>query len=222
MKRQRLSVLWLLVLLPVVLGLGGNAAGAAQGGHGGGAGHAPVGGVGPGFGPRVGGYGYGYGRYGRGCWDYPGWCGFGLGLGLGYGLACDYPWYPDAYGYPVYVPYPYPYPYPPAGPVAVQGSPAPSGGTDVVFDVRVPPDASVWINGIRATQTGPQREFVSAGLTLGRTYTFTIDARWTGPDGKVAAFQQRLTVQGGDRRTVDFTTPAAVLTATPTPDRSTH
>jgi uncharacterized protein (TIGR03000 family) len=76
--------------------------------------------------------------------------------------------------------------------------------------VCVPAEAAVWINGVRATQTGPLREFVSSGLAPGRTYTFTVAARWTGPDGQVADAQRRVTVQGGEHRTVDFTTPAAV------------
>jgi uncharacterized protein (TIGR03000 family) len=228
MNRRCLWILPLLVLmlLPVVLDRGGSAAHAGQGGHGGGAGHTGIGPVGQGFGP----HGGWYGGYGRGCWGYPGWCGVGLGLGLGCGLAYGYP-YDDYYGYPLYgPPYPYPVPYP----VVVQGTAPPPGGacagpppaqlgdSDVFLNVRVPPEATVWINGVKATQTGPHREFVSSGLVPGSSYTFTVLARWTGPDGQMVELQRRIPVQGGERRTVDFTQPATAPTEAPVMDRATH
>jgi uncharacterized protein (TIGR03000 family) len=215
MLRPRIPILaWLLAA--VVLGRGSSAAQAApQEGHGGGAGHAPAAPVcGPGFrggfghGPRFRGY---YGYYG-----YPGWFGVGLGAGFGYGWWAGYPYYPYGYGYPVYVdalPGLPPSACPPTGPVAAQGPTAPGPirltDADVLLSIRVPPDATVQINGVPTTQNGPRREFVSSGLAPGRTYTFVVTARWTGPNGQAVELQRRIPVQGGERRNVDFTLPSS-------------
>lgn len=190
------------------------------GGHGGGAGHA-LGGYGgirgypAGF---RGGYGYGFYRY-PGFFGYP-WYGFGFGLGLGYGLGYGYgygyPYYPYAGGYPVNVSPGYGPPPPAAYPVAGQGtaSAVPAGpgpatpmrltDSDMLLSIRVPPDAVVRINGEKTSQNGPRREFLSSGLSPGRTYTFVVTARWTGPNGQAVQLEQRVQVQGGERRNVDF------------------
>jgi uncharacterized protein (TIGR03000 family) len=79
--------------------------------------------------------------------------------------------------------------------------------SDVLLNIRVPADAIVQINGALTTQNGPRREFISSGLAPGRTYTFVVTARWTGPDGQATKLEQRIHVQGGERRNVDFLTP---------------
>lgn len=214
MVRHGLPVLaWMLAT--VVLGLGSSAAGTAGEGHGAGAGHVlrdfHGGWYGPGF---------------RGYYRYPGWCGVGLGFGVGYGYWYGYPYYPYypyGYDYPIYVAPiagPPPNAYPPAGWSAGQGpAPVPSGSpagaapvrfsdTDVLLSIRVPPDAVVRINGVPTTQNGPRREFVSSGLVPGRTYTFVVTARWTGPNGQAVELERRLSVQGGERRHVDFFLPS--------------
>jgi uncharacterized protein (TIGR03000 family) len=76
---------------------------------------------------------------------------------------------------------------------------------DVLLSVQVPPDASVWINGEKTAQSGPRREFLSSGLSPGRSYTFVVLARWTEPNGDTVERQRRLSVRGGERRDVDFT-----------------
>jgi uncharacterized protein (TIGR03000 family) len=83
----------------------------------------------------------------------------------------------------------------------------------VLLSIRVPPDAVVRINGERTSQNGPRREFLSSGLLPGRTYTFVVTARWMGPDGHKVELEQRVHVQGGERRNVDFLT-----TPPPPPD----
>jgi uncharacterized protein (TIGR03000 family) len=213
---------------------GGHGGGGGGGvGHGGGAGHAFAGGFHGGGLGHHGGFGpgrfYGYPGY----FGYPGFYGFGLGLGLGYGLGYGmgygpgygygygYPYYPYPAAYPVYVnpgygpPGAAPYGCPVAGQTPAPGAPAgPAPGgparltdTDMLLNIRVPPDAIVRINGVPTTQQGPRREFVSSGLSPGRTYTFVVTARWPGPDGKVIDHEQRVHVQGGERRNVDFVTP---------------
>ena len=74
--------------------------------------------------------------------------------------------------------------------------------------VRTPADATVWINGVKTTQTGPRREFVSSGLAQGRNYTFDMRAEWMGLDGKSVEIHRRVPAQAGERRLVDFTLPA--------------
>jgi uncharacterized protein (TIGR03000 family) len=194
----------------IAVGLGSTLACAAQGGHGGGGGHAFGG-----YGFR-GGYGYRYGGF----YGYPGWYGFGLGLGLGYGLGYGYG---NGYGYPYYPYYPYPAGYPVCvdpgyGPLATQvpvppaAGGAPAGGpvrltdADVMLSILVPPQAVVRINGAQTAQGGPRREFVSSGLAPGRMYTFVVTARWPGQNGQAVELEQRIRVQGGERRHVDFLT----------------
>jgi uncharacterized protein (TIGR03000 family) len=216
-----------LLALTLLAATGDNAR--ADGGHGGGAGH--LGAPGGGFG-RYGGYGgYGYGRYGGYGWG--GW-GFGWGLGLGIGLGYPYYGYPyygyPYYGYPYYG-YPYAYGYTPGAPTVTGGSPLNPGSpppvpvvptvgatepplasgpdSEVTLVLRTPADATVWINGVKTTQTGARREFVSSGLAAGRSYTFDIRAEWLGADGKLAAAWRRLPVQAGERRLVDLTSAGA-------------
>jgi len=161
------------------------------------------------------GYGLGYG-YGYGMGGY----GYGMG-GYGYGLGgYNYPYYPYAGGYPgypapVYAPPPPPAAYPAAGPGAVPAAPTGSApGTlmrltdsDMILSIRVPPDAVVRINGEKTNQNGPRREFMSSGLSPGRSYTFVVSAQWAAPNGQAVEREQRIQVQGGERRNVDFLMP---------------
>jgi uncharacterized protein (TIGR03000 family) len=203
------------MLTAVVVGLGSTLTCAAQnnGGHGGGAGHA-LGGYGfrGGYDRFHGYYGYRHGGY----YGYPGWYGFGWGLGLGYCLGCEYayPYYPYGVGYPVYVTPCYELPAAanlPSG--QVPGAPVRLTDADVLLSIRVPSDATVWINGEQTGQHGPRREFVSSGLAPGRTYTFVVTAQWKGPDGQAVQTEQRVRVQGGERRNVDLVTSSAPLQA---------
>jgi uncharacterized protein (TIGR03000 family) len=77
----------------------------------------------------------------------------------------------------------------------------------MLLSIRVPPDALVRINGEQTGQNGARREFLSSGLSPGRTYTFVVTAQWTGPEGKAVEREQRIHVQGGERRNVDFLMP---------------
>jgi uncharacterized protein (TIGR03000 family) len=159
-------------------------------------------GLGLGFGLGYG-LGYGYGGYGYGGYGYGGYGGYGYGPGYYPAYAPVYgdgvPYAPNGNGYPVVGA-----PGANGGPQAAQGPTVRLTETDVLFTVRVPPDATVWLNGTRTTQNGTRREFMSSGLVPGRTYTYEIAAQWTGPDGKVVDVERRITVVAGERRTVDF------------------
>lgn len=77
----------------------------------------------------------------------------------------------------------------------------------MLLSIRVPPDAVVRINGEKTSQNGPRREFLSSGLSPGRTYTFVVTAQWVGANGQAVELEQRVQVQGGERRNVDFLMP---------------
>jgi uncharacterized protein (TIGR03000 family) len=121
----------------------------------------------------------------------------------------DYPWvYVPGYGY-----YPM-YPYearPPvmAGPVAgnVYRSyypperPLPQPAT---MTVRVPAEAEVWLQGMKASQTGSERVFVSPPLRPGPEYAYEIRARWRQADGREADWTRRVRVRAGEQLKIDF------------------
>jgi uncharacterized protein (TIGR03000 family) len=221
MVRHRPALLLLVTLLLTtgVPCLDQRASGAPEGHGGGRRPGGPVVGIHPGFRGFYG-YGPGYRRF----YGYPGWYGVGLGFGIGCGLAYPwgYPYYAYPYGYPVYVD-----PIavaPPAGaPACVPGGPVQAGfvqpvrltEADVLLSVRVPPDAVVKVNGVKTMQTGPRRELMSSGLLQGRSYTFTISAQWTGPNGEPVEVQRRIAVQGGERRTIDFLIPSPATSEAP-------
>ena len=214
--KRSVHSMFICLLTAGVLGISSGKAHAQ--GHGGGGGHFAGSFAGHGYG-GYGGYGYGGRGYGYGGYGW-GWGGFGWGLGLGLG-AGYYGW--PYYGYPYYPyygspsPYPYPaYPYPGyAGlgpnPNAPPNPVAPAGGVisnDVTLMIRTPAEATIWINGVKSTQTGTSREFVSSGLAQGRSYTFDVRAEWTGSDGKFMSLERRVPVQAGERRLIDFTLPS--------------
>src|SRR5579883_1580302 len=209
------------------------AGGHGGGGHGGGAGHVAGFHGGHGF---HGGYGY-HGFYG---YPYYGFYGFGLGLGLGYGVGYDYgyPSYgvPYGAGYPL-VANPAPGTTPNGTTTLPDGSASPAQGTppnalpiglagqiptlpgrssdsELALIVRVPADATVWVNGVKTTQKGTRREFNSTGLEQGRSYTFSVRAQWTGANGSVVETDRRITVQAGERRSLDFMSVPALPPAT--------
>jgi uncharacterized protein (TIGR03000 family) len=80
------------------------------------------------------------------------------------------------------------------------------GDSDVVLDVRVPADAKVWVNGEATTQTGAERRYLTNDLTPGRSYVYSIKARWT-EDGKPIEYERKVKVHGGQERVVNFNVP---------------
>jgi uncharacterized protein (TIGR03000 family) len=73
-----------------------------------------------------------------------------------------------------------------------------------LVDVRVPTTAEVWFEGDKTSQTGSDRSFVSPQLQPGKSFTYDIRARWTGPDGKVVDQTRQVPVRANERSTVDF------------------
>jgi uncharacterized protein (TIGR03000 family) len=157
-------------------------------------------------------YGYGLG-------------GFGLGYGLGYGLG-SYGWG----GYGSYAPYyggygglpDYASGYydpgaasPAIGDVPDVGAPAmgpapeerPPQDDAAHLQLIVPENAEVYFDGAKTSKTGRVREFVSPTLTPGQSYTYVIEVRSTGADGKPVVDRREIHVGANDWFMVDFTRP---------------
>lgn len=191
------------------------------GGHGGG-GHGGGGYSGGGYHGGYYGGGYHGGYYGGGYYG-----GYHPGYGHSYGY---YPWYGYGWGYPYrsyyynygpgyYSAYPYDYSdyygynpsatdyqafYPPTGDTAAA---APTDNR-VLMNIRVQPNAQLWIMGNPTSQTGGFRQFISPPLTPGSDYTYQLRARWM-ENGQAVEQTQDVTVRAGSQVNVDFTRPTA-------------
>jgi uncharacterized protein (TIGR03000 family) len=163
-------------------------------------------------------YSYGWPGYG---WGYP-----GLGIGLG---AYSYGYSPGYYAYGGYAPsynyyYDYPYYYSGTAPVYVEPSSAPavaasgamSGSstrealyyappTDNTASIRVrlPADATLLVDGVATTKTGPDRVFASPSLTPGSTYSYQLTARWT-EGGRPVEQTRKVRVRANETTDVTF------------------
>jgi uncharacterized protein (TIGR03000 family) len=84
--------------------------------------------------------------------------------------------------------------------------PQPLADSTVLFKVRVPESAEVWINAEATTQTGADREYLSEGLSPRKEYTYSIKARWM-ENGKMVERKRDITVRGGEERVVNLVTP---------------
>jgi uncharacterized protein (TIGR03000 family) len=192
-------------------------------------------GIGFGYGVGFGlGYGY-YGGYGVYSGGYPYGLGYAATpyYGIPYGYGSGGPFYLDPnYGYPA----PGYYPAAPGAPgsppasspnpdLSVNGTPMMPPSTaattltmlvspasnrdsenDVTLIVLTPPEAIVWINGQRTSQTGSHREFVSAGPAPGRIYTFHVRAQWTSAGGNSIDISRTVSLVASEKRTIDFAT----------------
>jgi uncharacterized protein (TIGR03000 family) len=157
-----------------------------------------------------------YPYYWRGYY-YPYWLTFGLGLGFWgfwpsyYGPSLGYidPALFWDYSQPYYSMHTYPPPpdgqfYPPP-PGMDQVSP-PQPDYTVHISVIVPPDAEVWFDQEKTTQSGTVREFESPPIQPGRFFSYDVKAKWP-EGGKNVEFVRHITVRAGDRTTVDFSRP---------------
>jgi len=178
-----------------------------------------------------GGYSGGYGGYGG--YQHSGWGGVGLSIGLGYpsygrgGYGYSSPYY-GGYGYSspsYYGGYSYPYAY---GDTYVSPSTVypgdyvpnvvttvpdtsttqsnyytPSSDNRGRIHVRLPADATLWVDGDATQQTGAERDFVTPPLEPGRSFTYTLRARWMNGSEPVER-TMKVDVRGNDTAQVDF------------------
>jgi len=76
------------------------------------------------------------------------------------------------------------------------------------FDVYVPCDAEVWLEGQKTQQSGEMRTFISPPLEPGGDYEYTIRARWK-EGGKDVEQEQKVIVHAGSRKLVRFPAPVS-------------
>jgi uncharacterized protein (TIGR03000 family) len=80
-------------------------------------------------------------------------------------------------------------------------------GSDVaVITAHVPKDAELRFDGVKATGTGPERQFKSPPLQPGLHYAYTVEARWT-EGGRQVTQSRRLPVFAGANVEVTFPLP---------------
>jgi uncharacterized protein (TIGR03000 family) len=97
----------------------------------------------------------------------------------------------------------------PSVPPTMDAVPPTTTDTAAHLDVRVPASAEVWVEGAKTKQTGSLRHFVSPPLTPGRSFTYSIRARWTDANGQVVDQTRQVPVQAGGQVVENFTAPAA-------------
>ena len=76
------------------------------------------------------------------------------------------------------------------------------------FEITVPTaDAAVWFDGVRMTQTGLTRVFVTPPLAEGKMYSATIEAKWIAEDGAKLSQKKVFDFMTGEKRTHTFREP---------------
>jgi uncharacterized protein (TIGR03000 family) len=133
------------------------------------------------------------------------------------------PWYYSrlyvrpVYTYPTYSYYNY-YVTPPVyAPSYSSGyiAPVPQPTGEAILEVRLPAaDAELWIEGVRTTDVGTMRTFISPALTTGVDFTYNLWARWV-EGGRTVERTREARVRAGERTTVDFG--VSVLQTAPRP-----
>jgi len=82
---------------------------------------------------------------------------------------------------------------------AVPQKPAPA-----ILIIEVPPQATLWIEDQRMSQTGSVRSFQSPPLQPGKTYLYKIRLSWPGPNGHPITTEHEITVQAGQTQRINF------------------
>lgn len=90
-------------------------------------------------------------------------------------------------------------------------------GTPAYLKLSVPATAVVEIEGVKTTQTGEVRRFVSPPLAAGKNYTYTVKVTWKDADGKEQKKEETVKVQPGETAVVDLRPTAAAAKEEPKP-----
>jgi len=77
-------------------------------------------------------------------------------------------------------------------------------GTPAYLKLSVPAAAIVEIEGVKTTQTGEVRRFVSPPLAAGKNYTYTVKVTWKDADGKPQSKEETVKVVPGETVVVDL------------------
>jgi len=73
----------------------------------------------------------------------------------------------------------------------------------VLINVRVSPDAEVWFDDQKTSQTGPFRSFITPALNPDQDFVYHVRARWT-ENGRQMDKTRRIDVHAGDRLVVNL------------------
>jgi uncharacterized protein (TIGR03000 family) len=105
------------------------------------------------------------------------------------------------------------YQYPMAGAInQAQWMSPPTAGTALIT-VRLPADATLLVDDLPTTQTGPMRQFVTPGaLEPGKPYHYNLKAQWT-ENGQPVTRERKVDFQAGGQAMVDFTRPTGQMGA---------
>ena len=71
--------------------------------------------------------------------------------------------------------------------------------------VLLPAEARLTFEGVPTDRTGSNREFVTPALTVGRHYTYDVQATWD-DNGRPVTRERQVVVRAGDRLDIDLTT----------------
>jgi uncharacterized protein (TIGR03000 family) len=74
--------------------------------------------------------------------------------------------------------------------------------------VIVPKDAELWFEGVKTSQQGTERHFVTPSLTPGERYSYEVKARWM-QDGKPVEEVRTVHVRANGRQQIDLTRPGS-------------
>jgi uncharacterized protein (TIGR03000 family) len=188
-------------------------------GHGGG--HAGHGGGGHGgaWGGGWHGGGWGGGYYHRGWGGYPGlwWGSYGYYPYSNYYYSDYWPGYYTSDYQPDYY-----YTSPESGYQSFYPSDLGNNQQNVArINVQVPANAEIFVDGVKTSQTGPFREFVSPALKPGSNYTYEIRAKWT-QSGQTMDRTKTVPIHAGDVANVNFMQAAASNAQQPAPANATE
>ena len=89
-------------------------------------------------------------------------------------------------------------------PLAVQSLASNAAGDTVYLSVAVPSETKLFVNGKQTTSKGTLRQFVSRGLTAGKSYTFKIRAELGSADGENLVETKDVVVHAGSSESVAF------------------
>ena len=81
--------------------------------------------------------------------------------------------------------------------------PEPPRDNTVILDVHLPPSAELWFDDTRTNLKGPYREFETPPLAPGKTYAYTLKARWV-ERGRPVEARRDVTIRPGQRVEVNF------------------
>jgi uncharacterized protein (TIGR03000 family) len=72
------------------------------------------------------------------------------------------------------------------------------------IDVQVPPNAEIFVDGVKTSQTGSSRSFVTPPLEPGKTFSYEMRVQWTATDGLIVNLTRTVYVKAGRETKVGF------------------